>query len=147
MTVSFRRPYTSRICSIFPLWMESKALVKSTNNIVKVLIVFWKLTCQSVLRFFDEKSLKFSLRACLPNAVVSATDHLSCSRYVFLKPSFLILFNSFSFSFSISFSLLPTPQNVRYSKGFWIESWRWSVRFGLFLEYDSFLCFQKMSLV
>ena len=26
--------YTSRICSIFPLWMESKALVKSTNSIV-----------------------------------------------------------------------------------------------------------------
>ena len=24
-------PYASRICSIFPLWMESKALVKSTN--------------------------------------------------------------------------------------------------------------------
>ena len=25
-------PYASRICFIFPLWMESKALVKSTNS-------------------------------------------------------------------------------------------------------------------
>ena len=33
-TVSFDRPYASRICSNFPLCMESKALVKSTNNIV-----------------------------------------------------------------------------------------------------------------
>ena len=33
-TVSFGRPKARRICSIFPLWMESKALVKSTNNIV-----------------------------------------------------------------------------------------------------------------
>ena len=33
-TVSFGRPYASRICSIFPLWMESKALVKTTNSIV-----------------------------------------------------------------------------------------------------------------
>ena len=32
--VSFGRPYASRICSIFPLCMESKAFVKSTNNIV-----------------------------------------------------------------------------------------------------------------
>ena len=32
--ISFSRPWASRICSIFPLWMESKALVKSTNNIV-----------------------------------------------------------------------------------------------------------------
>ena len=31
-TVSFGRPYTSRICSIFPLRMKSKALVKSTNS-------------------------------------------------------------------------------------------------------------------
>ena len=30
-TVSLGMPYASRICSIFPLWMESKALVKSTN--------------------------------------------------------------------------------------------------------------------
>ena len=28
----FGRPYASRICSIFPLCMESKALVKSTNS-------------------------------------------------------------------------------------------------------------------
>ena len=27
-------PYASRICYIFPLWMESKTLVKSTNSIV-----------------------------------------------------------------------------------------------------------------
>ena len=27
-------PYSSRICSIFPLWIESKSLVKSTNSIV-----------------------------------------------------------------------------------------------------------------
>ena len=33
-TVSFGKPWASRICSIFPMWMESKALVKSTNNIV-----------------------------------------------------------------------------------------------------------------
>ena len=33
-TVSFGRPYASRICSIFLLCMESKAFVKSTNNIV-----------------------------------------------------------------------------------------------------------------
>ena len=32
-TVSFGRPYASRIYSIFPLCMESKAFVK-TNNIV-----------------------------------------------------------------------------------------------------------------
>ena len=34
LMVSFGRPYTRRICSIFPLWMASKALVKSTSNIV-----------------------------------------------------------------------------------------------------------------
>ena len=33
-SVSFGRPYTSWICSIFPLCIESKAFVKSTNNIV-----------------------------------------------------------------------------------------------------------------
>ena len=33
-TVSFGKPEVSRICSISPLRMESKALVKSTNNIV-----------------------------------------------------------------------------------------------------------------
>ena len=33
-TVSFGRPYASRICSIFPLCLESKTFVKSTNNIV-----------------------------------------------------------------------------------------------------------------
>ena len=32
--VSFGRPYASRICSIFLLWMELKALGKSTNSIV-----------------------------------------------------------------------------------------------------------------
>ena len=31
-TVSFGRQYASRIYSIFPLCMESKALVKSTNS-------------------------------------------------------------------------------------------------------------------
>ena len=30
----FGRPYARRICSIFPLCMESKAILKSTNNIV-----------------------------------------------------------------------------------------------------------------
>ena len=34
-TVSFGRPYASRISSIFPLWMESKALVKSTSPITR----------------------------------------------------------------------------------------------------------------
>ena len=33
-TVSFGRPYASRICLIFPLCIELKAFVKSTNNIV-----------------------------------------------------------------------------------------------------------------
>ena len=33
-TVSFGRPWATRIYSICPLWMESKALVKSTNIIV-----------------------------------------------------------------------------------------------------------------
>ena len=33
-TVSLGRPYASSICSITPLRMESKALEKSTNNIV-----------------------------------------------------------------------------------------------------------------
>ena len=33
-TISFGRPYASGICSIFSLGMESKAFVKSTNNIV-----------------------------------------------------------------------------------------------------------------
>ena len=33
-TVSFSRPLASRICSIFPQCMESKALAKSTNSIV-----------------------------------------------------------------------------------------------------------------
>ena len=33
-TVSLGRPQASSICSIFPLCMESKALEKSTNNIV-----------------------------------------------------------------------------------------------------------------
>ena len=28
----FGRPYAGRICSIFPLWMEPKVLVKSTNR-------------------------------------------------------------------------------------------------------------------
>ena len=35
-TVSFGRPYASRICSIFPLCMESKALVKSTEGFLPV---------------------------------------------------------------------------------------------------------------
>ena len=33
-TVSFGKPYASRIYTIFPLRIESKALVKSTNSIV-----------------------------------------------------------------------------------------------------------------
>ena len=33
-TVSFGRMWAGSICSIFPLWIESKALVMSTNNIV-----------------------------------------------------------------------------------------------------------------
>ena len=33
-TVSSGRPHAKGICSIFPLWMESKALVNSTNIIV-----------------------------------------------------------------------------------------------------------------
>ena len=34
VTVFWRRPYASRICSIFTLCLESNALEKSTNNCV-----------------------------------------------------------------------------------------------------------------
>ena len=39
-TVSFGGLLASRICSIFPLCMESKTLVKSTNNIVASRVFF-----------------------------------------------------------------------------------------------------------
>ena len=47
-TVSFGKPYASRICSIFPLCMESKAFVKSTNNIVACR--FFSCTPSRILR-------------------------------------------------------------------------------------------------
>ena len=49
--VSFGRPYARRICSIFPLWMESKALVKSTNNIVACM--FFTRTPSRILRIIN----------------------------------------------------------------------------------------------
>ena len=114
----------------------------------KVSIVLWRLTCLSFLSLFDDKPLSLILlRSCGSNAVVSATNHFSCQRYLFLKTPFPILFNSFSFSFFNSFSLLPVPQDVRYSKEFLncelaSVSLVWSY---FFLEYDSFLCLPNPS--
>ena len=50
-TVSFGRPYASRICSIFPLCMESKALVKSTNS--NVACRFFARTPSKILRMVN----------------------------------------------------------------------------------------------
>ena len=47
-TVSLGRPYASRICSIFPLCRESKALVKSTNS--NVTCRFFARTASRILR-------------------------------------------------------------------------------------------------
>ena len=44
-------PYASRICSIFPLWMESKALVKSTN--INVACRFYARTPSRILRMVN----------------------------------------------------------------------------------------------
>ena len=44
-------PYASRICSIFPLWMESKALVKSTN--INVACRFFARTPSRILRMVN----------------------------------------------------------------------------------------------
>ena len=44
-------PYASRICSIFPLWMESKALVKSTN--INVTCRFFARTPSRILRMVN----------------------------------------------------------------------------------------------
>ena len=49
--VSFGRPYASRICSIFPLCMESKALVKSTNS--NVARRFFARTPSRILRMVN----------------------------------------------------------------------------------------------
>ena len=51
VTVSFGRPYASRICSIFPLCMESKALVKSTNS--NVACRFFARTPSRILRMVN----------------------------------------------------------------------------------------------
>ena len=50
-TVSLGMPYASRICSIFPLWMESKALVKSTN--INVACRFFARTPSRILRMVN----------------------------------------------------------------------------------------------
>ena len=50
-TVSFGRPYASRICSIFLLCMESKALVKSTNS--NVACRFFARTPSRILRMVN----------------------------------------------------------------------------------------------
>ena len=50
VNVSLDRPQASCICSIFPLCMESKALEKSTNNIVASRILHVHL------QEFDEES-------------------------------------------------------------------------------------------
>ena len=44
-------PYASRICSIFDLWMESKALVKSTN--INVACKFFAHTPSRILRMVN----------------------------------------------------------------------------------------------
>ena len=44
-------PYASRICSNFPLWMESKALVKSTN--INVACRFFARTPSRILRMVN----------------------------------------------------------------------------------------------
>ena len=44
-------PYASRICSIFPLWMESKALVKSTK--INVACRFFARTPSRILRMVN----------------------------------------------------------------------------------------------
>ena len=50
-TVSLGRPFASRICSIFPLWMESKALLKSTNSNVPGM--FFVRTPSRILRMVN----------------------------------------------------------------------------------------------
>ena len=51
--VSFGRPYASRICSIFPLCMESRALVKSTNS--NVACRFFAHTPSRISELFQSK--------------------------------------------------------------------------------------------
>ena len=71
--------YASRICSIFPLWMESKALVKSTNSIV---------TC----RFF----------ACTPSS--SPNNSIKHQSYFYTQLNVrTVLFQTIQFSITTQF--------------------------------------------
>ena len=68
--VSFGRPCASRICSIFPMCMESKALVKSTNSNVGFLPVHlqgfygWSIFVRLWIYFFGSH-FGFSKGCCL----------------------------------------------------------------------------------
>ena len=68
-TVSFGRPYEGIICSIFPLCMESKAFVKSPNNIVAIRFfvpapsrILWIVNICEVVDLFLRKPFWFFLR-------------------------------------------------------------------------------------
>ena len=68
-TVSFGRPYASRIYFIFPLYMESQALVKSTNSNVACRFfpsmpsrILWMVNICEVVDLFLRKPFWFFLR-------------------------------------------------------------------------------------
>ena len=80
--VSFGRPYAGRICSIFPLWMESKALVKSTNS--NVTCRFFARTSSRILQIRQQgRGLIIILWYILPNK--SHIDYFSFSTYTYKK--------------------------------------------------------------
>ena len=62
-------PYASKICSIFPLWMESEALVKLTNSIVACRFfarmpsrILWIVNTCEVVDLFLQKPFWFFWR-------------------------------------------------------------------------------------
>ena len=61
-TVSFGMPYASRIFSIFPLCMEWKALVKSTNSIVACRLKLCMVVTVSVGGFVADQ-MQYNLKS------------------------------------------------------------------------------------
>ena len=102
-------PYASRICSIFPLWMESKALVKSTN--INVACRFFARTPSRILRMVNSLFYFFLfLYPCQYSFYLSFFT--SVSLFIVLFSFWLYPFLSFS---SVFFSLsLSVYQSVSF---------------------------------
>ena len=88
-------PYASRICSIFPLWMESKALVKSTN--INVACRFFARTPSRILRMVN---------------ICEVVD-------LFLRKPFWFFLSMLSILGSIRFRTTPGPRGPE------LERWQW----------------------